>query len=150
MAQAVSLAMDNVRAGAGGPFGAIVVYDDVVIGTGVNTVTATNDPTAHAEVNAIRAACQKVGRFHLSGGILFASCEPCPMCLAAIYWARIPVLFYAATMDDARLAGFDDRAIWREMVTTPEARLVRTRRIEIAGATEPFEAWEGAAFKTTY
>jgi tRNA(Arg) A34 adenosine deaminase TadA len=148
--QSIALATANAKSGKGGPFGVVIVCDDTVISTGVNTVTQDNDPTAHAEVNAIRAACKKIGNFTLADCILIASCEPCPMCLAAIYWARIGVLYYAATKDDASLAGFDDRMIWREMVTKPADRLIRMKRIEIPAASQPFKTWDQAEIKTPY
>ena len=107
MRQAIELAVDNVRRG-GGPFGALVVKDGIVIATGVNQVTRLNDPTAHAEVVAIREACRVLGSFQLAGCNLYTSCEPCPMCLGAIYWARPARVFFAATHDDAAAAGFDD------------------------------------------
>lgn len=148
--QSIALAIANAKSGKGGPFGVVIVHDDTVISTGVNTVTQDNDPTAHAEVNAIRIACKKMGNFTLADCILIASCEPCPMCLSAIYWARIGVLYYAATKDDASLAGFDDRLIWREMATKPSDRLLRMKQIEIPAASHPFKAWEQAEVKTPY
>jgi guanine deaminase len=108
------------------------------------------DPTAHAEVNAIRAACKAKATFSLQDCLLFASCEPCPMCLGAVYWARIPTLYYAARTEDAAAVGFDDSVIWREMKTKPSDRLIRMKRIEIPTAREPFKTWEEAEIKTPY
>ena len=115
---AIDLATENVRNG-GGPFGAIVVKDGEVIATGVNRVTANNDPTAHAEVQAIRAACAKTGNFELKGCVLYTSCEPCPMCLGAIYWSRVDRVVYAGTQNDAADAGFDDSFIYDELELPP-------------------------------
>ncbi|MBI4889296.1 MAG: nucleoside deaminase, partial [Acidobacteria bacterium] len=106
--RAISLAAENVELGRGGPFGAVIVMDGEVVAEGANHVTAQNDPTAHAEVEAIREACRRLGRHDLRGGVIYASCEPCPMCLSAIYWARLDSLYYAASKDDASAAGFDD------------------------------------------
>jgi guanine deaminase len=111
MAEAIALALENVRDGAGGPFGALVVRGDEVIARGVNQVVVTHDPTAHAEISAIRAACRALSSFQLDGCEIYSSCEPCPMCLAAIYWARPARLFFAATKDDAAGVGFDDSFI---------------------------------------
>src|SRR5579863_8505927 len=115
MQEAIHRAVENVRSGRGGPFGAIVVKDGRVIANGANSVTSTNDPTAHAEVNAIREACRALGTFQLNGCEIYTSCEPCPMCLGAIYWARPDRVFYAATANDAAAAGFDDSFIYDEM-----------------------------------
>lgn len=148
--QAVALATGNAKSGKGGPFAALLICDDTVISTGLNTVVADNDPTAHAEINAIRLACKKIGNFNLADCILVASCEPCPMCLGAIYWARIGELYFAATRDDASLAGFDDSRIWREMAIKPSDRLIRMKRVEIPAASQPFKAWEQAEMKRPY
>jgi guanine deaminase len=115
MQEAIRLSVDRMRAGQGGPFGAVVVKDGEIIGRGWNQVTSANDPTAHAEVVAIREACQRLGTFRLDDCALYASCEPCPMCLSAIYWARISRLYFAATREDAADAGFDDELIYREI-----------------------------------
>ena len=120
MERAIELAVENVRSGHGGPFGAVVVRGKEIAGTGVNSVTASNDPTAHAEVMAIREACRQLGAFQLSGCDLYTSCEPCPMCLGAIYWARLDRVFYGGTRDDAAKAGFDDAFIY-EQITLPHA-----------------------------
>src|ERR1700733_13358603 len=115
MQEAIRQAVENVRQGRGGPFGAVVVKDGSVIATGANSVTTTNDPTAHAEVIAIREACLALGTFQLTGCEIYTSCEPCPMCLGAIYWARPDRVYYAATASDAADAGFDDSFIYEEL-----------------------------------
>src|SRR5271156_6950215 len=115
MARAIQLALENVRSGRGGPFGAVVVKDGKVVAEAANQVTATNDPTAHAEVLAIRQACQKLGLFELKGCALYTSCEPCPMCLGAIYWARIDKIYFGNLAADAAKVGFDDSAIYAEI-----------------------------------
>jgi len=115
MREALRLAHQNVEQGRGGPFGAVVVKEGEIIGRGTNQVTAANDPTAHAEVVAIRDACQKTKNFNLTGCRIYTSCEPCPMCLAAIYWARLDKIFFANTRHDAARIGFDDDLIYREM-----------------------------------
>ncbi len=115
MARAIEMAVENVRSGRGGPFAALVVKGDTPIAYGVNLVTSANDPTAHAEIVAIRAACQKLGSFQLTGCDIYATCEPCPMCLGAIYWARAARVFFAGTRADAAAAGFDDSLIYAEL-----------------------------------
>ena len=115
MRAAIALAEENVASGNGGPFGAVIVRDGEIVGRGTNNVTAHNDPTAHAEVVAIRDACATLGTFSLQGCVVYTSCEPCPMCLSAIYWARLDRIYYAATCDDAAAAGFDDRHFYREI-----------------------------------
>lgn len=140
--RAAQLAIDNVREGKGGPFGAVVVKDGVVIAEGANAVTLTNDPTAHAEVLAIRAACRRLGLFELKGAELYTSCEPCPMCLGAIYWARVDRVYYAATQQEASEAGFDDSFIYREIAVPPEARAIPMIHHPMAEALTPFEEWK--------
>jgi tRNA(Arg) A34 adenosine deaminase TadA len=112
---AVNLAGRHMHAGAGGPFGAIIVHQGIVIGRGWNQVTSGNDPTAHAEISAIRDACRQRSTFSLAGSVIYTTCEPCPMCLAAIWWARIDTIYYASTRDDAAQIGFDDAALYREI-----------------------------------
>ena len=119
MQDAIRLAIDGVNAGRGGPFGAVVVKDGQIVGRGCNEVTSTNDPTAHAEVVAIRDACRRLGVFHLAGCELYASCEPCPMCLAAIYWAHIDRYYFGCTAADAAAAGFSDEFV-RQEITLPQ------------------------------
>jgi guanine deaminase len=147
--QTIELAVENVRLG-GGPFAAMVVRGGAVIATGVNQVTRTNDPTAHAEVVAIREACRALGAFQLDGCDLYASCEPCPMCLGAIYWARPARVYFAATHKDAASAGFDDEFIYRELALPPEARRIPMLRVKVETAVRPFEAWLQNAARTTY
>ncbi|PEN13633.1 tRNA-specific adenosine deaminase [Longibacter salinarum] len=137
---AISLAVENVERG-GGPFGAIVVSNDEIIARGANRVTASHDPTAHAEVMAIRAACESVGHFELSGCTLYTSCEPCPMCLGAIYWSRLDRVVYAATRNDAAQAGFDDDHIYREIEKPPSDRQLPMQHVAPELASRPFEAW---------
>jgi guanine deaminase len=147
--QTIELAVDNVRRG-GGPFGALVVREGLVIATGVNQVTRHNDPTAHAEIVAIREACRILGAFQLTGCDLYTSCEPCPMCLGAIYWARPNRVFFAATQADAAAAGFDDAFIYREIELPPRARAIPMQHVAVAAAARPFESWLAAAARVPY
>jgi guanine deaminase len=144
------LASDNVRSGHGGPFGAVVVLDGRVIGEGVNQVTSSHDPTAHAEIVAIRDACRRLERFDLRGAVIYSSCEPCPMCLAAIYWARLDALYYAATREDAARAGFDDEALYEQMPLAPEARSLPCRTLLGEEGGEPFRLWLASAGRVPY
>jgi guanine deaminase len=138
--RAVSLATENVAAG-GGPFGALVVREDTVVAEGVNRVTEVNDPTAHAEVVAIRRACAELATFSLAGAVLYSSCEPCPMCLAAAMWARVDAVFFAADRFDAARGGFDDRTLW-DLFRSPRPVWPRpVRAIPTRHATAPFDAW---------
>jgi len=139
--EAIRLSRVRMRQGRGGPFGAVVARDGTIVARGWNAVTSSNDPTAHAEVVAIRRACRKLGTFSLAGCILYASCEPCPMCLAAAYWSRVDRLVYAATRDDAARAGFDDAFIYDEVPLVPEARSLRTDHLLRAEAVAVFEEW---------
>jgi guanine deaminase len=150
MERAIQLAIENVGTGQGGPFGALVVSDGQLIATGVNMVTATNDPTAHAEVVAIRAACQKLGTFQLSNCELYTSCEPCPMCLGAIYWARPERFYYACAREGAALAGFDDAFIYDEVALPPSHRSIPGICVSAESAQRPFDAWVKAARKIPY
>ena len=150
MARAIQLAVENVRSGRGGPFGCVVVKDGKVVAEGANLVTATNDPTAHAEMLAIRGACQKLRRFELKGCELYTSCEPCPMCLSAIYWARIDKVYFGGLAEDAAKAGFDDSAIYAEICQRLAQRkipMVQTMREEALAA---FRAWEENPGKISY
>jgi guanine deaminase len=147
--QAIELAVENVRHG-GGPFAALVVRDGVVIATGVNRVTRTNDPTAHAEIVAVREACRVLGDFQLTGCDLYTSCEPCPMCLGAIYWARPSRVYFAATKDDAAKAGFDDAFIYREIAMPHDQRSVPMVHVSEQDAALPFETWSRKTDKTEY
>lgn len=138
--QVIDLAVENVRRD-GGPFAALVVKDGVVIATGTNQVTRTNDPTAHAEMVAIREACRVLGEFQLTGCDVYSSCEPCPMCLGALYWARPARVFFAATQRDAAAAGFDDAFIYREIAIPPGDRSIVMAAASDEDATRPFEEW---------
>lgn len=150
MREAIALSLDNVRSGRGGPFGAVIVRSGEVVGRGVNSVVAGNDPTAHAEILAIRAACQALGSFELRDCEMYASCEPCPMCLAAIYWARLKRYYYANTREDAARAGFDDSRIYDEIARTAELRTVQGSRVALAGADEAIEEWLRSGAKVPY
>jgi guanine deaminase len=150
MEKTIQLAIENVQSGRGGPFGALVVRDDELIATGVNLVTAENDPTAHAEVVAIRSACQKLGGFQLAGCELYTSCEPCPMCLGAIYWARPLKYYYACTREGAALAGFDDAFIYDQIGLPPGERSIAGICIVPEWAAAPFEAWVKKERKISY
>lgn len=150
MLQAIELATENVRSGRGGPFGAVVVRNGVAIATGVNLVTATCDPTAHAEVVAIRTACSELGTFDLRECDVYASCEPCAMCLAAIYWARCRAVYYGNTAECAARAGFDDVLIYREMKKEPGERMVPMVQMMEPEALESFALWNTSGAKVMY
>ena len=150
MKRAIALALENVRSGSGGPFAAVVVKEGKVIAEGTNRVTSTNDPTAHAEVVAIRAACRALADFQLTGCDLYTTCEPCPMCLGAIYWARPARIFYAATAADAAGAGFDDAFIYEELKTAPTARRIPMTQLLREDSLEIFLAWKQQENKTPY
>jgi tRNA(Arg) A34 adenosine deaminase TadA len=150
MQRAIDLAAENARTGRGGPFAAIVVKDAELIADGVNLVTATNDPTAHAEIVAIRKACAELKEFHLAGCELYASCEPCPMCLGAIYWARPDVIYFSGTHDEAAAAGFDDSFIYEQIRLPVEQRSIPMKRLLAAEAERPFEEWRRAARRIPY
>jgi tRNA(Arg) A34 adenosine deaminase TadA len=139
-----------MHAGAGGPFGSVVVRDGAVIGEGWNQVTSTNDPTAHAEVVAIRRACQEIGSFSLTGATLYASCEPCPMCLAAAYWARVSRIVFANTREEAAAIGFDDQLLYDEIPKPIEQRLVPTLHAPHDEAKAVFAAWLRKVDKIAY
>jgi guanine deaminase len=146
---AIDEAAQSVRSG-GGPFGAVIVRHGRVIARGQNRVTLSLDPTAHAEIVAIRTACQAVGSHELHGVTLYASTEPCPLCLAAVYWAHIDRVFYATTRDDAAAAGFDDADLYRELALPPAERRVRLQRIEMPSASKPLRAWIALPDKVPY
>ncbi len=149
MEEAVRIAVKNVHEG-GGPFGAVIVKDGKIVARGVNRVTASLDPTAHAEVQAIRSACRALGTFSLEGSVLYTSCEPCPMCLSAVYWARIDRIFYACTRDDAERAGFSDSLIYDELRKDISERIVREIRIEDSRFLDPFREWDNKSDRTDY
>jgi guanine deaminase len=150
MKQAIALAVENVREGRGGPFAALVVKDGQIIATGVNLVTATHDPTAHAEIVAIRAACQKLQAFQLDGCDLYASCEPCPMCLGAIYWARPQAYYFACTRESAAEAGFDDAYIYNELHLPPQDRAIPGHCMITDKGSAPFVEWAQSIQKIRY
>ncbi len=150
MRRAIELAKLGVESDSGGPFGAVVVRDSEIIGEGSNRVTSSNDPTAHAEIIAIRAACEKLGSFQLDGCVIYSSCEPCPMCLGAIYWARPEMLFFAGTRNDAAKVGFDDQFIYDEIGLEVDARSIRTLSILRAEAEAVFELWDEKTDKVEY
>lgn len=147
--QAIRMAEDNVRNG-GGPFGAIVVKDGKIVGEGVNRVTRNNDPTAHAEVVAIRDACKNLGTFQLTDCDIYTSCEPCPMCLGAIYWSRPAKVYFAASKEDAAEAGFDDAFIYKELELPYSNRSLGMEQGCEDERTEPFKLWEDSQSKTDY
>ena len=149
MRKAIELSIENVKNG-GGPFGAVIVHGDEIIATGVNRVTANNDPTAHAEVSAIRAACEKLGTFNLEGCEIYTSCEPCPMCLGAIYWAHLDKMYYGNTKHDAAEIGFDDSFIYEEIALTPEHRRLTSYRLLGEEALKAFRLWTDKADKVEY
>jgi guanine deaminase len=147
--RAIELACEAVSEG-GGPFGAVVVMDGRVVGEGKNRVVPDGDPTAHAEVNAIRNACRTQGSHSLQGAVIYASSEPCPMCLGAIWWARISRIVFANSHDAAANIGFDDSALYREVSAPHEDRKIRIEKSDHAGAKEAFEAWARKTGKVSY
>ena len=150
MRRAIELSRTNVANGTGGPFGAVIVKGGMVIGEGANQVTARNDPTAHAEVEAIRAACAHIGNFDLSGAVVYTSCEPCPMCLAAIYWARLERIYFANTKVDAAAINFDDDFIYREFAKEPAARTIPMTQLMRDEAMQAFKEWGSSTGKIPY
>ena len=150
MARAIELAIGNVTSGKGGPFGAVITRGKEIVAEATNTVTATNDPTAHAEVNAIRAACQHLGTFDLRGCDLFTTCEPCPMCLGAIYWARLEHIYYASTSDDAAAGGFDDSFIYAELSKDPDERRIPLIQLMREESLEIFTFWRAFEGRIDY
>jgi tRNA(Arg) A34 adenosine deaminase TadA len=150
MREAIQEAEAGMRAGRGGPFGCVVVRRGEIIARGHNRVTSTNDPTAHAEVTAIRAACHALHTFSLADCELYTSCEPCPMCLAAIYWARIPRVFYGNTRADAAAIGFDDDFIYQQIPLSPERRAIDMRPLLRDAAQTTFQAWTAKPDKVRY
>ena len=147
--EAIAIAVKSVSEG-GGPFGCVVVRDGEVIGRGANRVTSLCDPTAHAEIVAIRDACSRLGSFQLDGCTLYCSCEPCPMCLGAIYWARPSAVYFAATRHEAAQGGFDDSYIYDEIGRPVEDREIPMTQIVVDSAAEPFSAWRSYAERTRY
>jgi len=150
MARAIQLSIENVRSGKGGPFGAVVAKDGSIIAEGVNQVTAINDPTAHAEVLAIRQACRQLGMFELKSCELYTSCEPCPMCLGAIYWARLTRVYFGSFAADASQAGFDDSFIYREITKPHAQRGIPMIQMMREDAVAAFQVWKEKPDKTPY
>ena len=150
MRRAIELSAERMREGAGGPFGAVVVKDGKVIAEGWNRVTSSNDPTAHAEVTAIRDACKALGTFSLAGCEIFTSCEPCPMCLSAIYWARLDRIYFANSRQDAAAIGFDDEFLYQEVPKPVEARSIPTVRLALPEAAAVFAEWQTKPDKVEY
>ncbi|MBP9664809.1 MAG: nucleoside deaminase [Pyrinomonadaceae bacterium] len=150
MRRAIELARDGIDSNEGGPFGCVVARDGEIIGEGNNRVTSANDPTAHAEIIAIREACKSLNSFQLDGCTIYTSCEPCPMCLGAIYWARPANVYYACTRDDAAKIGFDDRFIYEELERSNNEREMRLVNVMRDEAIEVFRSWEAKTDKIEY
>ena len=150
MEEAVRLSEEMMKAGKGGPFGAVIVKGGKIIGRGANQVTSRNDPTAHAEVEAIRNACQSLGTHNLEGAEIYTSCEPCPMCLAAIYWARLGAVYFANNRHDAAEIGFDDAHIYGEIAKELHAREIPMVNVDIPEAKKAFQEWAAKGDKTPY
>ncbi|PIB34085.1 tRNA-specific adenosine deaminase [Reichenbachiella sp. 5M10] len=150
MQKAIDLAMHSIQEKSGGPFAAVIVRHGEVIGQGHNTVTASHDPTAHAEINAIRDACQRLGDFQLQDCEIYTTCEPCPMCLGAIYWARPKAIYYASAKTDAATAGFDDQFIYDEIALPSPSRKIKTQQAMRQEAQKVFTAWKNKKDKTEY
>lgn len=150
MARAIQLSIENVELGRGGPFGSVIVKDGAIIAEAANSVTSTNDPTAHAEVLAIRGACAKLGAFELRDCDIYTSCAPCPMCLGAIYWARLARIFFASDAADAAKANFDDSFIYSEILRPPEQRAIPMIQMMREQALAGFRAWQEKSGKILY
>jgi guanine deaminase len=148
--RAIELAIQNVLTGGGGPFAAVIVRDGEVIAEAANSVTTTNDPTAHGEINAIRKACATLGTFSLADCEIYSSCEPCPMCLAAIYWARLGAIYYGCGQQDAAKAGFDDAFLYEEIARSSQERSIPAEQLLQAEAWEAFATWIAASTKVDY
>jgi guanine deaminase len=150
MEKAIALATENVTTGRGGPFGAVIVRNGEIVATGANRVTATNDPTAHGEIVAIRNACSALKSFQLAGCEIYTSCEPCPMCLAAIYWARCDAIFYGSCAADAAAAGFDDAFLYEELKRPIDQRTIPTHNLLREKSLSSFDAWRAQAGRIDY
>jgi tRNA(Arg) A34 adenosine deaminase TadA len=150
MLRTIELASENARSGRGGPFAAVVVKDGEIVAEGTNLVTSTNDPTAHAEVVAIRRACEALGDVHLNGCELYASCEPCPMCLGAIYWAQPSLVYYCGTHKDAAAAGFDDSFIYEQIRLPVIDRSIPMTRLLAEASNQPFDEWRANENRIPY
>jgi tRNA(Arg) A34 adenosine deaminase TadA len=149
MMRAIALSIENIKSG-GGPFGAVIVKEDRIIGEGQNSVVTSNDPTAHAEIVAIRNACKTINSYDLSGSIIFASCEPCPMCLSAIWWSRIEKVYFGNTQNDASQIGFDDEEIYRELTRPILQRKLPLEQVLHDESIKVFEVWEHHPNKIMY
>ena len=150
MKEAIRLSREMMLQRKGGPFGAVIVKGNKVVGRGWNTVTSDNDPTAHAEINAIRDACRRLNTFNLSGCEIYASCEPCPMCLSAIYWAHLDKVFYACTREDAFKIGFDDSKLYDEIMLSPQLRALPMTQLMRDEALVAFQEWQNLPDKIPY
>ncbi|WP_174734584.1 nucleoside deaminase [Mesobacillus harenae] len=150
MKVALQIAFENVSESHGGPFGAVVVKDGKIVGTGRNEVTYLNDPSAHAEIQAIRSACKTLNTFQLDGCEIYSSCEPCPMCMGAIFWARPKAVYFACTKEDAAKIGFDDQFIYEQLALAVEERQLKMIQLSDQTAEEPFKAWTDSMQKVTY
>jgi len=150
MDRAIALSIENVRTGAGGPFAALVVRGGSILADGTNRVTSSNDPTAHAEVVAIRSACQALESFQLINCELYTTCEPCPMCMGAIYWARLATVYYANTRGDAAQIGFDDSFIYDQLNLAPQERKISMIQLMRPQALQAFREWEKSPLKVKY
>ena len=150
MEAAIRLAIDGVQSGRGGPFGTVIVKEGQIVGRGSNLVTSTCDPTAHGEIVAIRDACQRLGTFHLTGCELYTSCEPCPMCLAAIYWAHLSRFYFGCTAQEAAAAGFADNFIYRELAQPLAARSIEASQLLSNEAAATFQAWQNKPDRVEY
>jgi guanine deaminase len=150
MRMAIKLSEENVNQNLGGPFGAVIVKDGKVIAKSANKVTTSNDPTAHAEVSAIRLACQELNTFDLSGAVIYTSCEPCPMCLGAIYWSRIETIYYGNTKKDAAEINFDDKFIYDELAQPMDQRQLPIKQLLRDEAQQAFKLWEKSPMKMEY
>jgi tRNA(Arg) A34 adenosine deaminase TadA len=150
MRRAIALSLEKMQAGTGGPFGAVIARNGEIVAEGWNQVTSTNDPTAHAEITAIRRACETLGRFDLADCEIYTSCEPCPMCLGAIYWARLGRIWYGNDRKDAAAIGFDDESLYREVSQPVPERSIPTRTLLADEARVAFDAWAAKPDKVTY
>lgn len=150
MREAIRLSKEKMDAGEGGPFGAVIIQNGNIIGRGWNRVTSANDPSAHAEIEAIRDACSNLGTYSLAGCEIYASCEPCPMCLAAVYWARLDALYFAATRDDAAAAGFDDALLYEEISKPHMERKLRAEQHLQLAAQAVLNIWKNNPDKESY
>jgi guanine deaminase len=148
--RAIALAVENVLSGNGGPFAAVIVRDGEIIAEAANSVTSTNDPTAHGEVNAIRKACHALGTFSLAGCEIYSSCEPCPMCLAAIYWARLGAIYYGSNQQDAAKIGFDDAFLYEEFRKTTGERTIPAVQLLQEEAWAAFATWQAVPTRIDY